>query len=102
MTKIIEEFAEFIKNNNVLGAAVAFIAGLATKDLVDSLVNDVIMPIIGIAIPNGDWKTATFNLFGAQILIGSTVSAIINFVIIMFAIFMIVKAGNRMGIQKKK
>ena len=56
MAGIADEFIEFLNQYKVMGLAVAFIIGGATTVLVQSLVNNVIMPIIGIALPNGAWR----------------------------------------------
>jgi len=53
---IIKEFKEFLKEYKVVGLAVAFIMGAAATNLVQSLVNDIIMPVVGVFIPEGDWK----------------------------------------------
>ena len=99
---MIKEFTEFVKQNNVLGAAVAFVAGLATKSLVDSLVQDIIMPIVGLILPTGNWRDAVISMGGADIAIGRSISALINFLIILFVIFVIVKMTSKTTAKKKK
>lgn len=74
-----------------MGLAVAFIMGGAITTLVQSLMNNIIMPIFGAFLPNGDWQTATFALGPIQIGWGAFLSALINFIIIAFLIFMIAK-----------
>ena len=98
---ILSEFAKFVRENNVLGAAIAFVAGLATKDLVDSLVNNLIMPLIGLLLPSGDWREAIIEIGTAKIGAGQLLGAIINFLIILLVIFFVVKAANRAGIKTK-
>jgi large conductance mechanosensitive channel len=74
-----------------MGLAVAFIMGIAATALVQSLVNDIIMPIITPFIPGGEWKTATLALGPILIKWGSFVSQLINFIILAFVVFMIAK-----------
>ncbi len=88
---VIQEFKEFLNEYKVVGLAVAFIMGVAATALIQSLVNDIIMPIIGALIPGGDWKTATFAIGPVLLKWGSFLGAVINFVIIAIVVFMIAK-----------
>jgi large conductance mechanosensitive channel len=89
---IIEEFKQFLDQYKVMGLAIAFIIGAALTTLVQSLVNDMIMPVISPAISTtGDWKASVFQIGPVTLKWGSFLSAIINFVIIAFVIFMMVK-----------
>jgi large conductance mechanosensitive channel len=74
-----------------MGLAVAFIMGLAATSLVQSLVNDIIMPCITPFIPNGEWQKATLALGPIVLKWGSFVSQLINFIILAFVVFMIAK-----------
>lgn len=85
------EFLEFIKKYQVLGLAIAFIIGAASTKLVTAIVNDLIMPIIGILVPGGDWRSAVFQVGPAKFLIGDFVGAVLDFLIIAIVIFLIVK-----------
>jgi len=84
------EFKDFLKEYKVIGLAVAFIIGLAATTLIKSLVDNVIMPIITPFIPGGAWQTATFTLGPFVIGWGAFVGALINFIIITLAVFIIV------------
>ncbi|MEM3399733.1 MAG: MscL family protein [Candidatus Micrarchaeia archaeon] len=88
---IIQEFREFLNEYKVIPLAIAFIMGAAVTTLVQSLVNDVIMPIITPFIPAGGWQTATFNIGPIAIKWGSFVSALINFLIIALVVFAMAK-----------
>jgi large conductance mechanosensitive channel len=88
---MLQEFNEFIKEYKVMPLAIAFIMGVAITTLVQSLVNDVVMPVITPFIPGGDWKNATIALGPILIKWGSFVSALVNFVIIAVVVFMIAK-----------
>ena len=90
------EFLQFIKKNRVLGLASAFILGLAINALILSLAQDIITPIIGIFIPGfEDIKDIKLGVFG----IGNFIAAVINFIIIAFIVFMIVKYAAKIGLD---
>lgn len=91
MIKIIKEFREFLKEYKVMALAVAFIIGVAATTLVQSLVNNIIMPIITPFIPGGAWQTATFTIGPIVIGWGAFLGALINFIIIAFVVFIIAK-----------
>ena len=98
--RIIGEFNEFIREYKVIGLAVAFIMGLATNDLIKSLVNEIIMPLINPFIPSGAWQTATFELGSAVLGVGPFLAALLNFIILAFVVFLVVK--KVIGDEKKK
>jgi large conductance mechanosensitive channel len=91
MTKLMKEFKEFLNEYKVMGLAVAFIIGVAATALVQSLVNNVIMPIITPFIPSGEWQKATFSMGPIVISWGAFVGQLINFIVIAFVVFMIAK-----------
>jgi large conductance mechanosensitive channel len=91
MAGFVDEFMAFLKKHQVIGLAVAFIMGGAAAKLVTALVTDIIMPIIGALIPGGDWRKFVLELGPVKLLLGDFGGAIIDFVIIAFVIFMIVK-----------
>lgn len=88
---MLSEFKEFLKEYKVLGLAIAFIIGAAATVLVQSLVNNVIMPLITPFIPGGAWQTAKFSLGPVVIGWGAFLGAVINFVIIALVVFVIAK-----------
>ncbi len=96
------EFWEFLKEYRVLGLAVAFVMGVATNDLVNSLVNNIIMPVIAIFIPTGEWETATLELGPVIIGWGSFLAELINFTIIALIVFLIVKKVMKRKKASKK
>jgi large conductance mechanosensitive channel len=111
---MLREFREFISRGNVVDLAVAVIMGAAFGGIVASLVNDVIMPPIGLALGGGDFSNLYISLSGgrfaslaeaqtagaATINYGIFVNKTINFLIVALAVFMIVKAVNKL--QKPK
>lgn len=86
-----QEFKEFLAEYKVVGLAVAFIMGMAVNDLVKSLVDNIIMPLISPLLPAGGWRTAVIALGPFDIGVGPFVAALINFIIIALVIFLIVK-----------
>jgi len=94
---MIEEFKKFIMKGSVVDLAVGIIIGGAFMKIVTSLVNDLLMPVVNPLIPGGDWKTIQI---GPGIKLGNFLSTTIDFLIVAFVIFLIVKALNKL--QKKK
>ncbi len=90
------EFREFIQKGNVMDMAVGVIIGAAFKAIVDSLVNDILMPIIGIFAGADSFSSLSVNIGDAVVTYGNFISAIINFLIMAFVMFLIVKSMNKM------
>jgi len=94
------EFMDFISKYKVMGLAVAFIIGLYLGALVQSLVSDLIMPVIGLALPGlGNLATYTVTVSNQDFGIGSFLVALITFIIVAFVIFILVKITKRWGIE---
>lgn len=85
------EFKAFLVSANVLALAIAVVIGAAMAKVVAALVADFIMPIVAIAVPGGDWRSATWNVGSVKFLIGDFVGALIDFVIIGFIVWRISK-----------
>jgi large conductance mechanosensitive channel len=84
-------FKEFLKEYKIIGLTIAFIIGSALTTLVQSLVNDVMMPFLSLLLPKGDWQSATLQLGPVIIKCGSFLAALINFIIIALVVFLISK-----------
>jgi large conductance mechanosensitive channel len=94
------EFMDFISKYKVLGLAVGFIMGLYLGNLVQALVKDLIMPVIGLAIPGlGNLATYTIELLSQVFGVGDFLVALITFVIVALVVFLIVKATKKWGMQ---
>ena len=94
------EFKDFLGKYKILGLAIAFIMGLYLGGLVNSLVGDLLMPTIGLAIPSlGDLKTLTFTVGNQVFGVGSFLVALITFVIVALLIFVIVKVAKKWGME---
>ncbi len=89
---VVQEFKDFLNEYKVVGIAVAFIIGAAVNDLVKSLVQNIIMPLINPLLPAGGWQTATLTIGPFVIGWGPFLSALINFIILAFVVFMIAKS----------
>ena len=99
---MIKEFKEFISKGNVVDLAVGVIIGGAFGKIVTSLVNDVLMPAIGIILGGVDFSKLTLNVGDAKIAYGMFIQNIIDFLIIAFCVFIFVKVVNKLSNLKKK
>jgi large conductance mechanosensitive channel len=96
---MIQEFRKFLLQTNALALAVGVIIGAAVGKVVSSLVSDILMPVIGLMIPGGAWRDASFVLrtdaagkVTSAITYGAFLGALVDFVIVAFVVFMITKA----------
>ncbi|MBN1169790.1 MscL family protein [Candidatus Micrarchaeota archaeon] len=88
---IISEFKEFLMEYKVIGLAVAFVMGIAITALVKSLVDNIIMPVVAVLLPEGGWQQATVAIGPVVFGIGPFLAELINFVIIALVVFIIAK-----------
>ncbi len=94
------EFKDFLKSYKILGLAVAFVLGLYLGALVKALVQDFIMPLIGLAIPGlSNLSTYVVSLLNQQFGIGDFLVALITFIIVALVVFLIVKVAKRWKID---
>ncbi len=100
MKKFISEFKEFISKGNVLDMAVGVIIGSAFGKIVTSLVNDIIMPLVGIIIGGHDFTNLTLTVGNAKINYGTFIQNIVDFLIVAFCIFIFIKAINKLKRKK--
>ena len=104
---VVKEFKEFAMRGNMLDLAIGIIIGAAFGKVVSSMVNDVLMPPIGVLIGGVDFssfgltlKEAVDKTPASVLKYGMFLNNIIDFIIVAFAVFLIVKAVNKMQIQK--
>lgn len=90
------EFREFISRGTVIDLAVGVIVGAAFNSLVSAITTYLLNPLIGLIIGQIDLSDMKFQVMGATFLIGDLINAIINFLIIMFVVFLIVRTMNRL------
>ncbi len=93
---MLKEFRDFAMRGNVMDLAIAVIIGGAFGAIVTSLVNDIIMPLIGLLMGGIDFSSLSITVGNAVIKYGAFIQAVINFIIIAFVIFLLVRAMNRM------
>ena len=96
---MIKEFKAFVMRGNVMDLAVAVIIGGAFGKIVSSLVNDIIMPLVGLIIGGIDFSGLAFTLGKANITYGNFINNIIDFIIIALVIFLMIKGIDNL---KKK
>lgn len=102
MKKIINEFKEFIARGNVVDLAVGVIIGSAFGKIVTSLVNDILMPIIGVILGGINFTNLTLSFRDATIYYGNFIQNVIDFLIVAFCIFIFVKVINTLTSKTKK
>src|SRR3989344_6500116 len=95
MKQVWKEFKEFAIKGNALELAVGVVIGAAFSQIVNSLVNDIFNPFLSLFLGKVGFRNLVFNLFGHAIRYGSFLNAVVNFVIVAFAIFLVIKQINR-------
>lgn len=93
--KMLKEFKQFIERGNVIDLAVGVIIGGAFTNIVNSLVTNLINPLIGLFIGKIDLSNLVVKVGGATFRYGSFINTVINFLIIAFIVFLLVKAVNK-------
>jgi len=94
-----QEFMDFLNKYGVIGLAVAFIIGGAAGTLVSAMVNDLLMPLINPLLQGGEWQKAELVLGPVRLLVGHFVGALINFIIIAFVVFVLMKQLSKTGLK---
>jgi len=98
----LSEFKKFIMRGNVLDLAVGVIVGGAFGKIVSSLVDDILMPLIGTILGGLDFSSLAININNASIKYGVFLQNVIDFLIISLSVYTIVKVVNRITRQKEK
>ena len=99
---MIKEFKEFISRGNVMDMAVGVIMGNAFGKIVTSVVNDIIMPIIGIIIGGHDFTNLTIKFKDATINYGAFIQNVLDFLIVAFCIFIFIKLINKVSKKEEE
>lgn len=99
---MLKEFRNFIARGNVIELAVAVIMGAAFGAIVTSFVNDLFMPAVGGIIGGIDFTALSWSVGDEQILYGNFLQAVVNFLLIAFALFLMVRSVNRLQDRKKE
>ncbi len=100
MKKFLEEFKAFAMRGNVIDLAVAVIIGAAFGKITTSLVNNIVMPLFGVVLGGVDFTNKSITVGDAVVTYGVFIQSIIEFIIIAFAIFIVIKILSRL--QKKQ
>ena len=98
---MLKEFKEFALKGNIMDMAVGVVIGGAFQKIVNSLVNDIIMPAISILTGNVDFTDMVWTVGDASIKYGSFITTIVDFLIIAFSIFLVVKYINKLNKLKE-
>lgn len=94
---MLKEFKEFALKGNVIDLAIGVIVGAAFQAIVKSLVDDVIMPLISLLFGNIDFSDWVLKIGNNTIKYGSFISAIVNFVLVAFTLFLVVRYINKLN-----
>ena len=98
----LKEFVVFIKEYKVISLAIAFIVGEASTGLVNSLVKDILLPFAAPLMSAETWKEAVLTIGPVTISYGSFLAELINFIILAFLIFIVVKKVMKMEKEETK
>ena len=99
---MVKEFKEFISRGNVVDLAVGVIIGGAFGKIVSSLVDNIIMPLVGMIIGGIDFSNLSVKIGSAKLEYGLFIQNVVDFIIVAFCIFMFVKAINKLTKKAKK
>ena len=101
MRKFFKEFKDFALQGNVMALAVGLIIGAAFQGIVASLTDNIISPVIGLFVGQ-NFDTLYIDIAGATLYYGAFITSIINFVILAFVVFLMVKGINKMMSRKRQ
>jgi large conductance mechanosensitive channel len=99
---MLKDFRDFAMRGNVLDLAIAVVVGAAFIAIVTSLVDDIIMPLVGILLGGMDFTSLAITVGEASITYGNFIQAIINFLIIAFVLFLMVRSINQVQARLAK
>lgn len=102
MKNFISEFKTFIARGNVMDMAVGVIIGGAFSAITTSLIEDIVMPILGIFTGSISFAELSFTINGAVITYGNFIQAVLNFIVMAFVVFCLVKAINKLHHKKEE
>ena len=100
--KVLKEFKKFIARGNVLDLAVGVIVGGAFSSIVTSLVNNIFTPIIGLVLGGVDFSNLSITFRDTKIMYGAFIQSVIDFLIVAFCLFIVVKCVNRLTKKKEE
>jgi large conductance mechanosensitive channel len=98
---MLTEFRKFMMRGNVIDLAVAVVIGAAFTAIVNSLINDVIMPVIGLLLGRIDFTGLSLTAGSAVIAYGKFLQAIVNFLLVGIVLFLVIRAVNRLHTKQE-
>lgn len=96
------DFAKFLKEFNIVSLAIAFVMGSASTALVNSLVKDIVMPLLAPLLSGDEWRSAVLQLGPINLPYGSFLAELINFLILAFVVFFVATKLLKMESVPKK
>lgn len=99
---MLKEFKKFIARGNVLDLAVGVIVGGAFSSIVTSLVNNIFTPIIGLILGGIDFSSLSLTFKDTKIMYGAFIQSVIDFLIVAFCLFIVVKFVNKITSKKEQ
>ena len=99
---MIKEFKKYINKGNVVDLAVGVVIGAAFGKIVSSLVDDIIMPLVGLIIGGIDFSNLSIKIKDASVNYGMFIQNIVDFLIVAFCIFIAIKAFNKLTRKEEK
>ena len=99
---MLKEFKKFIARGNVLDLAVGVIVGGAFSSIVTSLVNNIFTPIIGLIVGGVDFSSLSIIFRDTKIMYGAFIQSVIDFLIVAFCLFIVVKTVNKVTHKKEE
>jgi large conductance mechanosensitive channel len=100
--KMWKEFKEFVNRGDVVELAVAVIIAGAFGAIISSLVNDIIMPLVGVVLGGVDFSSLSIQVGEATVLYGSFIQAIVDFLIITLVLFLIIRGYNKLQAAREQ
>jgi large conductance mechanosensitive channel len=99
---MLRDFAKFLREFNIISLAIAFVMGSASTTLVNSLVEDIIMPLLSPLLSGDEWRAAVLELGAINLPYGSFIAELINFIILAFVVFVVATKVFKMESVPKK
>lgn len=99
---MLKEFKKFIARGNVLDLAVGVIVGGAFSSIVTSLVNNIFTPFIGLIVGGVDFSSLSITFRDTKIMYGAFIQSVIDFLIVAFCLFIVVKTVNKVTHKKEE
>jgi len=88
---MLREFVQFLKAYGVIGLAIAVVIGGKVNELVKSIVDNLVMPFVGMLVPGGEWRTLGFTIGGAKFGVGAALGSLLDFTIVALLVFVFAK-----------